>query len=416
MEWKNKALHLLITFVTLLFSFTVLADDSPTNTASPYLDSTPPVQQFVTSEPDQQPEVVSSQPLPEPLPAPYAPGQLGPIPSIPSIPAEEGNAPPPPVPSPSPTPQALPPEQLHTPAIPTTNLPIPAATPSVPGSLPNPPTAGTPAPLPVPIPTYAPIPISTVPPVTGAGVAQAQSLPLPDKSQPQMTGNGQPPPPVPAPELSADEIMLASRKPLEVFAGGLNQNSFVQCAKMAASVCSLAPNKDKYLICLNQLKQQKACEQFLTFAALSQFNIKDDMDVFQRYNQASLFLIHIARGNMGNYPGDYYIISDSGYFVDINKGPEAQLLDITKNSRFPEIAQRYPRVQLWSIVNKLPVTEPLVAGAGLRFIFPFEMMNGCDTCGRVGFAYVAYDFGPDGVLNNTEVLSLEEAAIPAAGY
>jgi len=402
----------LIIFAQVFFPVHVLADDPPANASSPYFDPTPPLQQYVTADPEEQPETVSA----NPTPAPYAPGQIGPTASMPSVPAQQGNAPPVQVPSSLPLPAPLPAQQENSADISDLNLPSPAPTPSTPGTLPTPSTAGAPAPLPVPLPAYAPSPISTATPVTGAGNAQAQSLPLPDKSQPPMTGSGQPPPPIPAPELSPDEVMLAARKPLELFAGGLDQNSFVQCAKMAASVCSRAPDKTKFLICLNQLKQQKACDQFLAFAALTQFSAKDDIDVFQRYSQASLYLIHLARGNLGNYPGDYYIISDSGYFVDINKGPEAQLLDITKNSRFPEIAQRYPRVQLRSIVSKLPVAEPLVAGVGLRLIFPFQMMNGCDTCGRVGYAFVAYDFGPDGVLKNTEVLSLEESASPATGY
>jgi hypothetical protein len=193
------------------------------------------------------------------------------------------------------------------------------------------------------------------------------------------------------------------------FVGGLNENAFVACERTITQFCTRSPDLGGFQVCMNKLRQQPGCSQFVTFASLSGFAPGSFVDLMQHYQEARLTLLHLSRGG-ANYAGDYYALGANGNFVNISSGPEAQAIDITKHALYPAIIQSYPNAQLWSIVDQLPRATAATNGQGLTLIFRFRILNGCATCEHIGYAYIAYDFSELGALQNVRVLNLEKAA------
>lgn len=189
------------------------------------------------------------------------------------------------------------------------------------------------------------------------------------------------------------------------FAGGIDTAAFISCGRLATLMCVRATDNMHYQTCLTQLTNP-ACRQFLAFVAATGFSLKDTIDLIKRYPQAQLDLLHIQRFGM-DYPGDYYAVGASGDLINITSGPQAQAIDITKNTAFPQIQRRFPKAQLWSIVQGLPQTAVPPDGQGLRLIFRFSIMNGCPSCELAGYANVAYDFSPQGQLKQVQLLTLD---------
>ncbi len=359
---------------------------------SPYLDQQYPTQQFVTAEPDQPPLTVSAQST-----------------------------------TPDPNPPTASPQQTQQQEIPP---PIPNVT-GQPPYLPPPRIAQNPPPVPMPIPTPSIPPVMNSPQSTRGDSSTSPSLgqqfPVPSRIVEEPTANAQTFPPSQDPDVarsanglasgptsltSDEDLFVASKKPIAIFSNGIDERSFTQCAKMAASVCSRAGTNNRYVACLNTLKSQAACQQFIAFAGLASFGSRDDIDVFQSYDEANLTLIHVRRGGT-NYPGDYFVIGNKGDFVNINSGPEVQSIDITKDPKYPAFAMQHSQVQLWSLINKQPRVEPSVEGSGIRMTFLFQLRNGCATCDLIGYADVAFDFSDDGSLKRASLLGLRDTNNPS---
>lgn len=375
---------------------------------SPYLDQQYPTQQFVIGESEERLDVVSnfqpqngvnipqartsvqqtppSNPIavtgttPLLIPNPDVPSNsIGASPNYPTLDQQ--------FPPPTKSPAVV--QYPNSAALPTSNMPTtpinPSLLPTAPATAPvNPPP---PAPMgPTAMPMNPPLP-------TPIGSISAESTPpagLFDASAAMIEDNMPPP-----------------QKPFQIFQGGLEERAFIQCQKMSASVCARAKTQDQFNQCMALLKPQSGCAQFLAFAALARFSIKDDMDVFQQYPEGAITLIHLTRGGT-NYPGDYFIIGDNGSFTNVNSGAEAQAINIRRDPYYQTIALRYPQVQLWSLIDKQPKIEPLAQGGGVRVIFSFELRNGCATCDLAGFAEIAYDFAPNGALKRVSLLKLRE--------
>lgn len=205
----------------------------------------------------------------------------------------------------------------------------------------------------------------------------------------------------------ADETLFVPNQPLQIFKGGLDDKSFIQCQKVASGACMQAKDKNQFAVCLAQVAKQAVCQQFMAFAELSSFSAGDDMDVFQKYDEANLTLIHLTRGQ-SQYPGDYFIIGNDGSFVNVNTGKEVQALDIKTDANYPKLNVRYRDIQLWSLIDRLPRIEPLMTGLGVRLIFSYQLRNGCATCDLVGYADIAFDFAENGRFKQVNLLRLRE--------
>lgn len=396
--------------VPLIFIFSLWAipfislaqQDSLSASPSPYIDQNYPTQQFVTAEPEEPPAQVSA----ENSTAANA-NSIAPRPVVPTqnqtAPADSAT------------------DKDPNPAISGVRTPNPNTPPL--GDLyytPPPPAAPTPTivnpqphgePPKIGLQFYGPTPNHPVEqPTPNPRIGQYQ-IPAPNPIELQQPTPNPSTPNNPA-GLPSDEELFAPSKPIAMFQGGLDDRSFVQCQRIASGTCSMTTDNAKFTHCLTQIARQPVCQQFAIFAGLSRLGPMDDMDVFQKYNEANLTLIHLTRGvsvkasNYSPYPGDYFVIGNNGSFVDINAGKEAQALDVTKDPNYPSIAMQYRQVQLFSMIDKPPRIEPSMQGSGIRMIFSYQLRNGCATCDLIGYADVAFDFSDDGSLKKTSVLGL----------
>lgn len=191
--------------------------------------------------------------------------------------------------------------------------------------------------------------------------------------------------------------------------GGLDEDNLLSCQRQVNDVCKKAKDSSQFQTCLTQLKTQPVCKQFLSFAKATQLGLHDDIDIIKQYPQANLALIHVTYAGT-DYPGVYYTLGTNGNLVDMIFGPQMQTVDIGKDPNYSIIATRFPKVQLFSIVDQLPQITTPANGHGLRLTLRFQLLNGCATCARAGYAYVAYDFAETGDLQQVKVTSLEPAS------
>jgi hypothetical protein len=276
-------------------------------------------------------------------------------------------------------------------------------------------TAVAPAATPAPVaaaPVAAPAPLVEAP-------APSASMPIP--LQPASAVASPPPaPPTAAPPSQLTTPATARALGLSVangappptdngLSGGLDEDNLLSCQRQVNDVCKKAKDSSQFQTCLTQLKTQPVCKQFLSFAKATQLGLHDDIDIIKQYPQANLALIHVTYAGT-DYPGVYYTLGTNGNLVDMIFGPQMQTVDIGKDPNYSIIATRFPKVQLFSIVDQLPQITTPANGHGLRLTLRFQLLNGCATCARAGYAYVAYDFAETGDLQQVKVTSLEPAS------
>lgn len=210
---------------------------------------------------------------------------------------------------------------------------------------------------------------------------------------------------LPAPP-SSTALGSVNEQPSETpLATGLDIPSFIQCKRITMGMCHRSKDLPEFQDCFKRVKIP-ACKQFFAFAKMVGMAPGDDIDLVKHYQKGELDLIHLIRFG-ANYPGVYYTLGKNGNFVDMIFGPQTQKWDIRKDMRYPEIAKKFPDVALFSIVDKLPEVQETPDGTGLRLILCFQLLNGCQACELAGYAYVAYDFSDEGLLQDTTILSLE---------
>jgi hypothetical protein len=82
-------------------------------------------------------------------------------------------------------------------------------------------------------------------------------------------------------------------------------------------------------------------------------------------------------------------------------------IDITHDPNYPALVQKYPELTIWESLNGFEGTEPLPQG-GQRFIFSYDLVDGCHICRTGSSAFVAFDFDHTGQFLGTELLHLKE--------
>lgn len=204
--------------------------------------------------------------------------------------------------------------------------------------------------------------------------------------------------------LGLGAINQAQQTPDNPLAGGIDINRFAQCKQVIFNLCRSARDLKQFQTCLSK-QQAPNCKQFIAFATKTDMYLRDNVDYIKHYDEGKLDLIHLTRFG-ANYPGVYYTVGINGDFTDLIFGQQNQALDIRKEVHYPQIAARYPKVQLFSIVDKLPEAQARKDAPGLRLILRFLLLNGCHACERAGYADVAYDFSDSGVLQATTIFSM----------
>lgn len=297
-----------------------------------------------------------------------------------------------PQPAPAPLPNMVPP------LAPGITTPPDLAPPSAPDMTVPPDLAPNPAPEMTVPPDLAPSPapgITQTPDLAPPSAPDAVPQPMPEAT----SGLGGQNPSAPGPSFLAGQ---PSANPL---AGGLIEDAFTSCWRLASGFCITANSSDSYRKCLDRLKPYPACQQFISFANFTQFGKGDDVDYMNFYKDAQLYLFHIQR-YQSDYPGDYYALGIKGNMINLTSGQAVQQIDISKDVLYPQLAQNFPKVGLWSFVDQPPVAQSLPQG-GMRLTFRFTLLNGCATCEKAGYAFIAYDFNASGELTNTQLISLE---------
>lgn len=264
-------------------------------------------------------------------------------------------------------------------------------------------------------------PASTTPaPAATVAPANPPSAPLPTTPIPLQPASTMVPPPPPPAISSSPASTPATARALGLssdnsapttdngLSGGLDENILLRCQHLVTGMCSKTKDSAQFQTCLMRLKDQPLCGQFLSFAKATQLGVHDDIDLIKQYPQANLALIHVTYFG-ANYPGVYYALGTNGNLVDLIFGPQMQTVDISKDVNFPAIIARFPKVQLFSIVDQLPQTQTSPNDRGLRLILRFQLLDGCHACARAGYANVAYDFSESGELQQISVASLEPA-------
>ncbi len=81
-------------------------------------------------------------------------------------------------------------------------------------------------------------------------------------------------------------------------------------------------------------------------------------------------------------------------------------IDITQDQNYPALAQQYPGLEIWESLNGFERAEPLPQG-GQRFIFRYDLVDGCHICRTGHSAFVAFDFDRTGQFVGTGLLYLK---------
>jgi hypothetical protein len=82
-------------------------------------------------------------------------------------------------------------------------------------------------------------------------------------------------------------------------------------------------------------------------------------------------------------------------------------IDITKDPNYPALLAKYPGLTFWESLNNFEGVEQLPEG-GQRFIFSYDLVDGCHICRTGSSAFVAFDFNRTGQFLGTKFLYLKE--------
>jgi hypothetical protein len=85
---------------------------------------------------------------------------------------------------------------------------------------------------------------------------------------------------------------------------------------------------------------------------------------------------------------EYVLINGNPQIVDVEDGYK---VDITHDSNYPALQQKYPNIQIEGGENSFINMEQISQG-GQRFIFSFALVDGCHACQTDKSAYIAFEF------------------------
>ena len=126
------------------------------------------------------------------------------------------------------------------------------------------------------------------------------------------------------------------------------------------------------------------------------------MTSFQEYGAVDLaeVIFHPRPNDILRYvmlngtPRVVYAADDLGY------------LDLTHDPAYPALVKKYPKLTIWESLHLFERMDRL-GQDGQRFIFRYELVDGCHNCRMGSTALVAFDFRA-GQFIGTKLLSLQE--------
>ncbi|MDD2770408.1 MAG: lysozyme inhibitor LprI family protein [Methylococcus sp.] len=88
-------------------------------------------------------------------------------------------------------------------------------------------------------------------------------------------------------------------------------------------------------------------------------------------------------------------------------------LDLSKNPNYSKIKRDFPNVTLWGASASLQSSKVRPNG-GQRFIFSYNLLNGCHACEIAGSADIGFDFDAQGRFKGVSLLKITPAANDSA--
>ena len=113
-------------------------------------------------------------------------------------------------------------------------------------------------------------------------------------------------------------------------------------------------------------------------------------------------LAEITYPNRANNNVEHVLLNGNPLLVYVEDGYH---VDLTHDSNYPALQQRYPQIQIEGGENSFINMEQNSQG-GQRFIFSFALVDGCHACQTDKSAYIAFDFESTGQfdgMNLTEI-------------
>ena len=100
---------------------------------------------------------------------------------------------------------------------------------------------------------------------------------------------------------------------------------------------------------------------------------------------------------------EYVLVNGNPQIVYVEDGYK---VDITHDSNYPVLQQRYPNIQIEGGENSFINMEQNSQG-GQRFIFSFALVDGCHACQTDKSAYIAFEFEGTGQLGGMKLMYIK---------
>lgn len=110
---------------------------------------------------------------------------------------------------------------------------------------------------------------------------------------------------------------------------------------------------------------------------------------------------------MANSNDRFLLVNGTPRVLDVGGSLDLDGDDLRRDPLYPSFRRRYPDLTIGGY-PAFEETQPLRTG-GQRFIFRFQLVNGCRACWANGYASVAYDFDETGRFGGTTFLRIIRA-------
>jgi hypothetical protein len=114
-------------------------------------------------------------------------------------------------------------------------------------------------------------------------------------------------------------------------------------------------------------------------------------------------LVEITYPIRANNNVEYVLINGNPQIVYVEDGYK---VDITHDSNYPALQQKYPNIQIEGGENSFINMEQNSQG-GQRFIFSFALVDGCHACQTDKSAYIAFEFEGTGQFEGMKLMYIK---------
>ena len=154
------------------------------------------------------------------------------------------------------------------------------------------------------------------------------------------------------------------------------------------------------LECVVSLMQASgASPQAIEFTKLLQWEAF--MSSFEEYGVVDL--AGIAYPSRANDNFQHVLVNGMPQIVHVE---DVWNIDITQDSNYPALVQKYPGLSVWGGDNNFDHMERLPQG-GQRFIFSYSLVDFCHACQTGNSAFIAFDFDSRGQFLGVKLLRLK---------